>query len=133
MNIDEAFATYLQDELSIATIGQNLFIGNAPNSNKVPDAIYWVTASGGDTERKLQTGERMKNYLVEVRYRNRDYKLVYDSLAAIEEDLNEGNCTQLSGFETVQIEATTFPIDEDLDNEDRKVGLLAVTITTFKE
>lgn len=133
MNIAKSFATYLQDSLSIGTIGQTIFVGFAPSSNKVADAIYWVTASGGDTERRLYTGERMKSYLVEIRYRNRDYETVYENLHTIEEDLNEGNCTQLSGFETVQIDATTFPIDEDLDSEDRKVGLLAATITTYKE
>lgn len=131
MNLPAAFAAYI-DSITIFTTGQDLFIGEAPSSNKAPDSLMWVTASGGDTERKLQTGERMKSYLVEVRYRNRNYQTVYDTLHDIEEDLNEGNCTQLSGFETVSIEATTFPIDEDLDSEGRKVGLLAVTITTYK-
>ncbi len=131
MNIAESFATYMAT-VTGSTIGQDLFIGQAPSSNKVPDSIYWVGASGGDTERKLRTGERMKSYLIEVRYRNRNYETVYEKLQLLEEDLNAGNCTQLSGYTTVDIEATTFPIDEDLDSEDRKVGLLAVTISTYK-
>lgn len=132
MNIAEAFATYLENE-SIATIGQDLFIGEAPSSNKVPDSIYWVEASGGDTLRKLKTNGKMKSYLIEVRYRNRNYQVVYDRLNTLEELLNSGACTSLTGYETVDVEATTFPIDDDLDSEDRKVGLLQVTITTFKE
>lgn len=131
MNIAEAFATYI-DTSTAFTIGQDLFIGQAPSSDKVPDSIMWVEASGGDTERKAHTGERMKSYLVEVRYRNRNYQTVYDTLHDLEEDLNQSECINLSGFETIQVEATTFPIDEDLDSEGRKVGLLAVTITTYK-
>ncbi len=130
-NLPSAFASYL-DSITTSTIGQDLFIGEAPSSNKAPDALMWVIASGGDIERKLSTGEKMKSYLVEVRYRNRNYQTVYDTLQTIEEDLNNGNCTQLSGYDTISIEATTFPIDQDLDDEGRKVGLLAVTISTYK-
>lgn len=130
MNLLDAFTTHLAT-LTGSTIGQDMFKGQAPSSNKVPDALWWVIASGGDTERRLQTGERMKSYLVEIRYRNRDYQTVYDKLYDLEVSLNAQDCIQLSGYETVLIEATTFPIDDDLDGEDRKVGLLAVTITTY--
>ena len=132
MNIAHSLAIWLQSQ-SIATIGQDMFIGEAPNSNKVPDTIYWLEASGGDAIRKLKTNGKMKSYLVEIRYRNRKYDTVYEKMNTLEELLNSGVCTQLTGFDTVEIEAATFPIDDDLDAEDRKVGLLQATITTFKE
>lgn len=132
MNIAESLATWLEGQ-SIATIGSDMFIGQAPSSNKVPDSIYWLEASGGDSLRKLKTNGKMKSYLVEIRYRNRNYQSVYDRMHTLEELLNSGVCTQLTGFETVEIEAATFPIDDDLDSEDRKVGMLQATITTFKE
>ena len=132
MSLASSFATYLQT-LGIATIGQDLFISQAPSSNKVPDSIWWVIASGGEVERNLKTNSKMKSYLVEVFYRNRDYNTVYESLHELEEDLNGAGCIQLSGFETVQIEASTFPVDDDLDSEDRKIGLLQAKITRYKE
>lgn len=132
MSIAESLATFLEGQ-SIATIGSDMFIGHAPSSNKVPDSIYWLEASGGESLRKLKTNGKMKSYLVEIRYRNRNYQTVYDRMQTLEELLNSGICTQLSGFETVEVEAATFPIDDDLDSEDRKVGLLQATITTFKE
>jgi hypothetical protein len=132
MNVASAIASYLQDN-NIATSGQDLFIGQAPSSDKVPDSIYWIQASGGDTERLAQTGERIKSYLVEIRYRNRNYQTVYDNLQTLEELLNGNTCIQIDGYETIQIQATTFPIDDDLDSEDRKVGMLAATILTYKE
>lgn len=132
MNLAESFATYLATK-SGSTIGQDLYIGQAPSSNKVPDAVWSVTASGGAKEIALQSGESIKNYLVEVRYRNRDYETVYNKLHDLEEALNEGICPTLSGFDTISIEATTFPVDDDLDSEDRKIGLLVATIITSKE
>lgn len=132
MNIAESFAQYLEDE-SIATIGQDLFVGHAPSSNKVPDSIWWVEASGGDSILKAKTNARMKSYLVEVRYRNRNYQTVYNNIHTLEELLNSGACSQLDGFETIEIEATTFPVDDDLDGEDRKRGLLVANITIYKE
>lgn len=129
MNIAEAFATYL-DTNTAFTLGQDLFIGQAPSS---PDSLMWIEASGGDVERRAKTGETMKSYLVQLRYRNMDYEAVYDTLHDLEETFNSSDCITLSGYETIQIQATTFPIDEDLDSEGRKVGLLGITITTYKE
>lgn len=132
MSLASAFAPYLATQ-SGSTIGQDLFIGQIPSSNKAPDAAWSVSSSGGNKEISLQSGESVKNYLLEVRYRNRDYETVYEKLNSLEEALNAGDCTQLTGFETLSIEATTFPIDDDLDSEDRKIGMLVATVLTYKE
>lgn len=132
MNLAATFAPYIAT-LTGSTIGQDLFIGQAPSSNKVPDAVWAITTSGGQREIRLSTGENVKNYLLEVRYRNRDYETVYDKLHDLEESLNSSECPTLSGFNVISIEASTFPIDEDLDAEDRKLGLLVATILTYKE
>lgn len=131
MNIARAFVGYLED-LGIGTFGTDLFIGRAPSSNEVVDDIYWVNASGGSPIQTNITGERRKSYLVEVFYRNRDYGAVYEAMQFLEEAINCANCTELEGYETVDITATTFPIDQDLDNEDRKLSLLQATIVTYK-
>lgn len=132
MNIPEAFATYLET-VTGSTLGQDLFIGEAPSSNQVLDSIWWIIASGGAKETRLISGESVKNYRVDVYYRNRDYEQVYNAMQDLEETLNCDGCTQLDGYETMDIEATTFPIDTDLDDEDRKVGLLQATLRIHKE
>lgn len=132
MNLAEAFATHLAT-LTGTTLGQTLFIGEAPSSNKVADAIWWIVENGGGVLRKNSTGEAQKNYQINVFYRDRDYKAVKDAMYALEEDLNCDGCSQLSGYDTIDIEAITFPIDNDLDNEDRKIGLLQANITIYKE
>ena len=130
MSVAESFANYLQDELSIATIGTDLWIGQLPSSLKVPDTVWWIIGFGGDPTFKNSTGEVMKQYTIEIRYRNIDPEVVYNSLQTLEESLNSDLCSQITGYDTVDIEATTFPVDDDLDSEDRKVGLLRVTILT---
>lgn len=132
MSLVSAFATYLQG-VTGTTLGQTLFIGQAPSSNKVADAIWWIVENGGSVIRKNATGEATKSYQFNVFFRSRDYEAIKDALYALEEDLNCDNCSQISGYDTIDIEATSFPIDNDLDSEDRKVGLLQVTITTYKE
>ena len=132
MNIAESFANYLASTLDL-TLGTDLFIGNAPSSNKAVDSVWWLSASGGDKENTLPTGGSMKSYRLDISYRNRDYKAVYNALHSLEEQLNCADCVQLNGFEVIRIEATNFPIDNDLDNEDRKIGLLQANVRVYKD
>ena len=132
MSLVSAFATYLQG-VTGTTLGQTLFIGEAPSSQKVADAIWWIVENGGGVIQKNATGEARKSYQFNVFYRSRNYEAIKTAMYDLEEDLNCDNCSQISGYDTIDIEATTFPIDNDLDSEDRKVGLLQVTITTYKE
>lgn len=132
MNIAESFATYLST-LTSSTLGQDLFIGQAPSSNKAPDSYWLVSTSGGNKTLKAQTSEFVELHQIEVRYKNRDYKTVYNSMQSLLDDLNTDSCVQLSGYDTIEIEASTYPIDDDLEAEDRKVGLLIVNLRIYKE
>ena len=131
MNLAESFSAYLATIVG-ATSGQTLFIGDAPSSNQVADSIWWIKTSGGSRQR-LRSGESVKQYAIEVYYRSTDYQTVYDEIHDLEEALNSAECPVLSGYTVIDVEAFTFPIDLDLDSEDRKVGLLQVNITTHKE
>lgn len=132
MNISEAFAELLEDE-SIATLGQDLFIGQAPSSNKVQDSIYWIVATGGNIEIESVTGEKTKAYTIEVYRRSRDYRTVYNDLQFLENLLNCTRCVELSGFDIIDINASVLSIDNDLDAEDRKVGLLQSNIVVYED
>ena len=66
-------------------------------------------------------------------YRSKDQELVYDTLQELEEAINSDKCATLVDYETVEMEATSFPTDQDLDVEDRTVGLLQITITTYSD
>lgn len=132
MNIAEAFKSYLVNTLGIAT-SEQVVIGIAPSSKRKASNLWWILTNGGAPIKRLHSGETLKNYQIQVFYRSNDYRSVYDKLHELEEDLNCDGCSQLSGFDTIDIEATVLSIDNDLDSEDRKVGLLQTNITTYKE
>lgn len=131
-NILESFADHLQS-LGVATRGQDLWIGGAPSSNDVPDEIWWVIDDGGGPVSTNRTGEMIKNYQISVFCRDRDYTAINRKIFELEEKLNCSNCNQISGFDTLNIQTTSFPIDLDLDGEDRKIGMLQVQLITYKE
>lgn len=128
MNIANSFIQYLVSA-GYGTFGTDLFVGGAPQ--EAPDEIMWVVAGGGQPIQRADSGEVIKQYILNVFFRSTDQEVVYDTLQELEVELNAGNCTQLANFDTIDMEATQFPADQDLDNEDRSVGLLQVTITTY--
>ena len=130
----DSFATYMET-LGVATRGQDLFIGEAPSSDILnnKDPIWWIIDSGGQPIKKNSTGESMKAYSVQIYCRNRNVKDIKTAMFSLEENLNCDGCFQLDGFDTINIEASTFPIDQDIDAEDRKIGMLQVNLTIYKE
>lgn len=132
MNIVENFADYLEDQ-GVGVRGEDIHIGEAPDPKKVPGPIYWLVGRGGNRTLRTTTGESIKSYQVDVFYKGMNYKDVYDKIYALEELLNCSNCGQIGSFDTIDIEASTFPIDNDLDSETRKIGLIQANLTIYKE
>lgn len=130
MNIVEAFKEYFET-LTGSTFEQDLYISGAPSSNKAPDNIWWLVASGGSPTANASS-ENLKSYQIDIYRRHLDPKTLYDELQSLEEDLNCAACISIEGYDVVDTVATTFPVDNDLDDERRKVGLLQLTITTYK-
>lgn len=129
MNITRAFVEYMEG-LGLGTFADDIFIGGAPLNSE--DAIWWVIGAGGNSDPKNSTGERIKNYTLDVFYRDTNAEEVYDKMQILEEEVNSKECTELEGYETVDMEAALFPADQDIDNEDRTVGLLQVTLTVYQ-
>ena len=128
MNIAKSFVEYMEAQ-ALGTFGTDIYIGVIPQG--APDKCYWLTTSGGTPQSRNQTGEVIKNYVIDVFYRNTDAEDVYDTIQALEVLLNTGNCTQLTGFDTIEMQATLFPTDQDIDNQERTVGLIQVTVKTY--
>jgi hypothetical protein len=133
MNVPEAIARFMQDELSLGTLQQDIWVGQAPSSKKAVDDLWWIIASGGDKEIDLVTGGSLKNYILSIYRRSKDYKALYNTMQTLEETFNCAACVTLPGFEVMQIEASNFPIDNDLDREDRKLGLLQINLRVYKD
>lgn len=132
MTIVDSFADYLEN-LGIATLGQDLFIGEAPSSKQVLDSIWWLIETGGNNQLDLSTGEKIKLHNISIYHRGTNYQTVKENLHDAEELISADGCTQLSGYETLDIQLSSYPVDNDIDSEDRKVGLLQINLKTYKE
>jgi hypothetical protein len=128
MNIAESFAQYMEDQ-GFGTLGTDLFIASVPQN--APDSCWWIVLAGGAPDFRNETGEMMKDYTIEVYYRNTSAETVYNRLHAFEVETNKADCVQLTDFDTIDIQSVLFPADQDLDNEDRTIGLLQVQIKTY--
>lgn len=129
MNIVQSFATFLQDQ-GVATLNTDLFIGDAPSSDVAPDELWWLKADSGSAIRKI-SGESIKSYQIQTFYRSRNPQEVYDKMFDLEETLNCIGCADIPGFDVLDIQTTSFPADQDLDQEDRMVGLLQASIRVY--
>lgn len=128
MNISHAFATYMATK-GYGTLGTNLFIGAVPID--APNVCWWVSASGGSNTTRNKTGERIKQYIIQVFYRSMDAEDMYEKMQAFEETINSNTCTSLTGYDTIDMQCTTFPTDQDIDSEERTKGLAQVTLTIY--
>lgn len=126
----EAFVEFLETE-GYGVFSENLFISQVPLD--APDTATWLITSGGSPIQKLPTGEMLKQYFVSIYYRSRSKEDVEKKLFALEELLNCTRCVQLTGFEVHEIIATSFGSDQDLDNEERQVGMLQANIKIYKK
>ena len=128
MNIKRQFVDYLVAE-GFGTFGTDIFIGTVPQG--APDTALWILSSGGNTKSKNKTGENQKNYLLSVFYRSLDASQVDEKLEQLETLINRNNCIDISGYDIIETEATVYPSDQDIDNEDRTVGLIQINLTVY--
>lgn len=128
--VGEAFIKFLEDK-GIATFGQDLFLGQLPLD--APDEAWLVVVQGGTPELVTADGSMIKVYTFNVYRRSLAGKEIERELFSLEEDLNCSSCVNLEGFETIYSRATNFAQDLDLENENRRIGLLQAQIRLFKE
>lgn len=129
MTVAKAIAQWMEDN-NFGVLGTNLFIGSVPKD--APKASWWIVGGGGTPVVKAQTGERIKEYIFNVFYRNIDAEDVDEKLQALEIFANSKVCHTLPTYETVELEAIGFQSDNDLDLEDRSVGTVQLKATIYQ-
>ena len=128
--VGEAFVKYLES-LGIATFGENLFMGELPL--EAPDNSWLVVVSGGNPDLVTADGSMIKLYTFNIYHRSLAGKEIERELFSLEEKLNCATCINLEGFEIIYSRATNFAQDIDLENENRRIGLLQAQIRLFKQ
>lgn len=132
MTIGRAFVKFLEDK-GYGVFGQNIYLFRVPNSFKADDEVLWVIPSGGNITGRNKTGEAIKAYQFLVYFRSVSAEKIDIALSDLEEVLNCSGCVNLEGYELVQVSTTQFPADQDLDAENRMVGLLRVQLEIYKK
>ncbi len=128
--VGEAFIKFLEDN-SIGTFNTDLYLGMLPLD--APDEAWLVVVAGGSPELVTADGGMMKIYTFSIYRRSLAGKEIERSLFSLEEKLNCSTCVNLEGFETIYSRATQFAQDMDLENENRRIGLLQAQVRLYKE
>lgn len=131
MTVAKAFVNFLETK-GYGIFGQNIFLYRVPNSLKTDTELLWVIPSGGMPIRYNQTGEMIKEYSFIINFRSMSAEKIDVVLNDLEQILNCSSCVSLKGFELVSIRATQFPADQDLDAENRMVGMINCSIQVYK-
>lgn len=128
--VGEAFLNFLASK-GCGVPGTDLFLGEVPLD--APDSCWLLVVSGGEPELVTLDGSMIKRYTFNIYYRSVAGKEIERNLFSLEEDLNCTKCVNLEGFETIYSRATTFAQDLDLENENRRIGLLQAQVRLFKQ
>ncbi len=128
--VGESFTKFLEDK-GIGIRGTNLFLGELPL--KAADKAWLVVVSGGQPDLVTADGSMVKLYTFNIYRRSLAGKEIERDLFSLEEMMNCTSCVNLDGFETIYSRATQFAQDIDLENEQRRIGLLQAQVRLFKQ
>lgn len=128
--VGEAFIKFLED-LGVGTFGTDLFLGEVPEPT--PDDTWLLIVSGGTPDTVTLDGGMIKIYTFNIYRRSLAGKQIERDLFHLETQLNCATCVNLEGFETIYSRATQFAQDTDLDNANRRIGLLQAQVRLFKQ
>lgn len=128
--VGEAFIKFLEG-LDIGAFGTDLFLGEMPQ--KAPDDSWLLIVSGGQPDTVTLDGGMIKIYTFNIYRRSLAGKKIERDLFSLEETLNCASCVNLEGFETIYSRAVQFAQDIDLDNANRRIGLLQAQVRLFKQ
>lgn len=138
MTLVTAFADYLQS-IGVATRGEDLFTSRAPSSKALDIAghnanrIFWVKSAPGAPPERSVNGPQRQFHGIDLYHRDLSADAVDETLQMLSDKLSCPGCVHIPGFDVLEIEVEGPWSDQDLDNEERTVGLLQLTITTEKE
>lgn len=131
MNIAQAFADYLE-EIGFGILGVDLFISRVPSGTNAPGDAKWIVGRGGFQVYRTVTGEEGRQASLSLYMRSYDAQLVYDSLEALDARISCSGCLELEGYNVIEVETSGPFADQDLDDEERTVGLLEITVTLYR-
>lgn len=131
MTVAQSFVKLLETK-GYGIFGQNIFLYRVPNSLKTQTELFYIIPSGGSPTRTYPNGAKVKLYQFLIYFRSNKAERVDKILSSMEEELNCAGCVELENYELVSLNTSQFPADQDLDSENRMVGLLQVQLEVYK-
>lgn len=129
ITVSESFVEWLEIE-GYGVFGKNIFMNRL--GVKAPNDSFTIITSGGQLVNRLVTGEAVKQYLIQVRFRSSSSRKVDRTLFVLEELLNSDQCFKLTGFDIEQVSTAQFASSQDIDNEELQTGLLTVNVRLYR-
>jgi len=129
----QAFAQYMED-LGVATRGQDLFIGEVPrqSDDNIDQGQWWIVAAGG-TSVGTDYNQWQRTLFINVFYRDRDPLCVIEKFEEFRHLIHHLGCEELDGYKVIKIDVSTEFVDNDIDSEDNKVGVMVVRVILEQE
>lgn len=129
----DSFASYLED-LGVATRGQDLYIGEAPRqtSDNLEDGQWWIVPAGGNSD-GTDFNQWQRYLYINVFYRDRDPRMLYEKFEDLRTKVAESGCPVLEGYECVRIEVSSELVDNDVDTEENKTGVMVIRLTVTQK
>lgn len=131
MTVSQSFIKLLENK-GYGVFGQNIFLYRVPNSLKTQTELFYVIPSGGSVTRTYSDGAKVKLYQFLIYFRSNKAERVDKVLAEMEDNLNCSGCVELEDYELVSLNTSQLPADQDLDSENRMVGLLQVQLEVYR-
>lgn len=123
-------------ELGFGTLGNTLYCGRVPDSQKTPTELWWLIPNGFNTiGTHYPTGENNLSYSFRLYYRSMNYKDVDQKVFLATKTLNSQHCRELPHFTITDINVTNTNGNFFTDEENRVVGYVAfeVQVHTYLE
>lgn len=132
MTVSRAFANYLQS-IGVGTLGTNLFLSRWPSSNKIADPSFLIKEAPGQLVKRTIQGQAINRYLIELYMRAYGGGTVDETLQSLRGQLTTSAVT-LESYTLYSNPETNGPwADQDLDDEERTVGLLQIKFVILEE
>lgn len=125
--VTKSFKDWMVDS-GYGVFGENIFINQF---NTEPDRAFRILTSGGAPTQFMYTGGAIKQYTIDLTMRSNFAEDIEDTLFMMETEINKQKCLRLEGFEIISVQVTQFPVDSDIDSEDRFVGQLSITVELY--
>ena len=108
--------------------GVNAFLNILPDTNQVSGEAWWLIDTDSYVSQQMISKSKLKRYTLTLNYRHTKARVVDATILKIEQILNHTTCFQLPSYKVIQMQASNWNADQDVENENFYRGSLTITL-----